>query len=119
MLIELAQDIFNRSDIPKGTVEVLVTMIVVPFMYALRGFALIGISAPCFLIFVNLRMSTGEITSRVGRSILWMILNTYIFLSPVDVFWKWLWVDIVGLLIVNSIFYTWNARYMVKKYMIK
>lgn len=108
MFINIAQSFLLRPDIPNETIETLIIMILIPLFWILRGVAITGMAYPV----VKMLFMTNKSKHFLGQlsfSIFWTIFNLLILLSNVDFYWKWVWIDIVGVFISISTLFAWNG----------
>ena len=109
MLIEIAEDFMKRSDIPNETVETLIIMVLIPLFWILRIVAIIGMLYPIVRIFVTPRKSK-QFIGRLIFAICWLTSNVLIFFMDIDFYWKWVWLDTMGLFISITTLFAWNNK---------
>ncbi|MGL4388474.1 MAG: hypothetical protein ACRCTJ_03675 [Brevinema sp.] len=102
MFLEFGQIILERYDFPNQDIVILVYMIVLPILYILRGCAIFGMSFPLFRSFHNIFFEKTH-WFKLSMTIIWITLNAYIINSDVDWFWKWLWIDFLGIILFINI----------------
>ena len=109
MLIEIVENFMERSDIPNETVEILIIMVLIPLFWLLRVVAIMGMLYPVVRVFSTPRKS-GRFIGRLIFAICWLISNVLIFFMDIDFYWKWVWLDTVGLFIFITTLFAWNNK---------
>ena len=109
MLIEIAEEFMKRSDIPNETVETLIIMVLIPLFWLLRVVAIMGMIYPVARVFFTPRKSHHFI-GRLIFAVLWITSNVLIFFMDIDFYWKWVWLDTVGLFISITTLFAWNNK---------
>ena len=109
MLIEIAEEFMKRSDIPNETVETLIIMVLIPLFWILRIVAIMGMVYPIVRVFFTPQKSK-NFMGRFIFAIFWLISNVLIFFMDIDFYWKWVWMDTVGLFISITTLFAWNNK---------
>ena len=109
MLIEIAEEFMKRSDIPNETVETLIIMVLIPLFWILRVVAIVGMVYPIVRVFFTPQKSK-NFMGRFIFAIFWLISNVLIFFMDIDFYWKWVWMDTVGLFISITTLFAWNNK---------
>ena len=107
MLIKIAEDFMRRSDMPNETVETLIVMVLIPLFWLLRVVAIMGMVYPIVRVFFTPRKSH-HFMGRLIFAILWLVSNVLIYFMNIDFYWKWVWLDTVGLFISIITLLAWN-----------
>ena len=109
MLIEMAENFMKRSDIPNETVETLIIMVLIPLFWILRVVAIVGMVYPIVRVFFTPQKSK-NFMGRLIFAVFWLISNVLIFFMDIDFYWKWVWLDTVGLFISITTLFAWNNK---------
>ncbi|SFB89913.1 hypothetical protein SAMN02745150_01239 [Brevinema andersonii] len=119
MFIELANQIASRYDVPNTFVETIVTMIIIPALWILRGIAIIGILLPVFRLFIiHNKYEYEHFGQRLIFVVAWIILNIWIlFISNEDWFWKCIWIDMIGIILSIQYIIFLNNQLIENKYL--
>lgn len=108
MFMEFIKLITNRPDIQNNDINTLLYMIVIPSFWIMRCMAVFGMFYPIFTL--------NKKIVRICSILVWIGVNIFIYLSKVDVFWKWLWVDYIGIIICCVAIFKWQKNALRRYY---
>ena len=84
-------------------------MVLIPLFWILRIVAIMGMVYPIVRVFFTPQKSK-NFMGRFIFAIFWLISNVLIFFMDIDFYWKWVWMDTVGLFISITTLFAWNNK---------
>lgn len=115
MLVELATEIMDKAEISNDVLFTFVQMIAKPSLYVFRGIAILGMIYPILSI-TGLNRKTPNVLGKISLVFFWIGLNAFVISSNIDIYWKWVWIDMLGLLSSFAIAVRFNNSYIRRYY---
>lgn len=115
MFIEIAKNFMEKSEILNETIETIIIMILIPSFWILRGIAICGLIYPIMRVLFITKASP-QLIWKYNFAIFWLIGNILILWSSIDLYWKWVWIDVVGVFIAITTLFSWNSDIIHEKY---
>ncbi|MDK2818020.1 MAG: hypothetical protein KFW21_01050 [Spirochaetota bacterium] len=115
MFIEIAKSFMEKSEILNETIETIIIMILIPSFWILRGIAIFGLMYPIMRVLFITKVSP-QLIWKYNFAIFWLIANILILWSSIDLYWKWVWVDVIGVFIAITTLFSWNSDIIHEQY---